>query len=265
MAFDPSRYLIAESTAAFPLLHVDPAELDDVILQHGIGAELRRSSICPCTRRETRGPRVDCPSCRGLGRFYPETHRESVVVLMTSRNPRKADEAAGVMFPGDAQATFPRGILPGRGDMLLPEGDYHVVDQLLYPPTLGAGSRTAARAAEAGLTDVVPVTSTTPELTLLYPGFNAAGEPDLCVDLVTYWNGERTVVATEGLEWSLVAGNQIRWLGSPTPEVIAVRYKAPSAFVVEYDPAKFRAEAGVGYPFRCTVHRLDKWAARDLL
>lgn len=264
MARDLTRWLIAESTASFPLLHVDLAELQDVISQHGIGAELRRSLICPCLRRENRQPQIDCPSCNGLGRIYPESAREPVEVVLTARNPRKEDQTAGVMFPGDAQCTFALGILPGRGDMLLPDGDVHVVDQVLYPNVVTDNSAVTARAAAAGLGDVTAIATATPELRLLYPGLNALGRPELCIEQLGWWDGTETRLAVEGVDYELVQGNLVRWLGSTTPTAISVRYTAPSAYIVEYDPAKFRAEAGIGYPFKCTVHRLDKWAQRDL-
>lgn len=265
MATELSRWLIAESTAGFPLLHVDLAELRDVIRQHGIGAELRRSLVCPCLRRESRQPQIDCPSCYGLGRLYPSSMRESVEVLLTARNPRREDMPAGVVFPGDAQCTFDLGTLPGRGDMLLPDGDVHVVDQVLYPAGVITGTAAvSARATAAGLGDVTPVAPSAPSLRLLYPGLNALGEPDLCIEALGWWDGTETRLGEEGVDFEVFGGNQILWLGGTVPTAISVRYVAPSAYIVEYDPAKFRTEAGLGYPFKCTVHRLDKWAQRDL-
>lgn len=255
----PGRSLDRQGTEGFALLHVNQDELEDVILEHGQGAELRRAVRCPCARPETGQPSVSCLGCRGLGYFYPESMREPVVVLLHSRNPKREDQAAGSRVRGDAQATFTLGVIPAAGDLVLPEAEVHTVHQLLQRAYNPVRPETLRDRLDDGVTlpDLGPA-----EDRLVYPSVAmieaVAWKPSTGVP----------VVGREGTDFDLTDGNRITWRPGRGPEggaSFSVRYRAPAVYVVEYDPSAYRAEAGTRYPYKATVHRLDSWnASRNL-
>jgi len=241
-------------TDRFPLIHVDPAELDDLIEQHGQSAELRRGIKCPCLRLETGLPAIGCPSCFGRGYLHPQKHREPIVVLLQNRSNKREDQAAGQLIHGDAQATFPRPIIAAPGDMILPDNETHIVQEVIYRAHQQlSGSDIRFRDSIGDYR--VPEQSPTPDR-LKYPRVSE-------VEAVFYEQaGTRAILeAVEGVEYTRT-GQRIEWregCGPSPARGYTVRYRAPAAYVVEYDPGMFRAEAGTAYPYRCSVSRLDQW------
>jgi len=265
----------AATTSRFPNLHVDADELDDLVHDHGQGAEWRPAVRCPCARLETRLASSACKACRGLGYYYPANKREPIIVLLSSRQPKREDLAAGRVVRGDVQATFPVGIRPAPGDMVLPDEETHTVSEVIY--------RRHQQIRPAGFDDrrvlpaaTLPAVTSRKDVPELQP---VQAEPDgdrliygdgVVIESIWYFprgrNHSEPVEARAGSDYDLV-GNEIRWRPGQGPEPgegYTVRYQAPAAYIVEYDPALYRQEAGTRYPFRCAMHRLDKWGERDL-
>lgn len=264
-----------ESRLAF--LPVNPERYNRLIERRGVYGELRRSIICPCVRVETGAPRTECPSCNGLGRFYPHTDdaRLSVCALLTNRKPSGSDREPGHMVDVEARISFPVPLIPGRGDMFIPtpddqgngSGEVHIVDETFYSGARVDGAAAVAEiAARDGLTDLTPVATQTRTYTLRYP----ADVPGcaLSIERLAWWSGTEAVIGKDGIDYVL-DGNTIRFFVGRGPsaggDTVSVRYRAPAAYVVEHNPAFFRASAGRTLPFSAGVKRLDKVGVRDLL
>ena len=242
---------------AFGQFHVSPAELDDMILVHGSGAELRRGVLCPCQRIETRQPRVRCPVCRGVGWSYPEGQRAPVIVLLLSRNARQRDLAAGRSYSGTAECTFPRGTIPARGDIVAPDGEVHVVQEVVHRAVAQVSA--AAIRARALTSDVLP----TPQQpaaadALLYSDIVA-------VESITYLteDGGTLVTARPVVDYT-IAGNLVSWKpgAGPAPgSAFTARYRANAQYVVGDAAPVARAEHGNDYPYKASLARLDQWSA----
>lgn len=240
-------------------LHFDPFEMNDLVEKHGIGAELRQAVLCPCIRPETGHARASCPDCRGLRWLHPEALRQSVIVLLSSRNLQRQALAAGHMLTGTAQVTFPIGIVPGEGDLLLPEGEEHVVSEILYRAQLDA-SPSRVRALTTA-SDEQPPNLTPRRERLLYPDI-------VRVEHVVYWTDSapagRATPATRDHDWRLGADGAIEWVAGrgPAPGAgYSVRYVAPAAYMLFPAEPKFRSENGQTMLYSVLAQRLDRWGA----
>lgn len=248
-----------------PYLRIDPQRLQSLIERHGVSGELRRSMICPCVRSETGRARLDCPSCLGLGRLYPAHAREPLCVLLLNRNPMGSDAEPGAMVRVDATMTLPLPIVPGRGDMFVPDREQHVVDEVFHAGRLDADAEVLAEEELTGIS-LESQGSQSRSFTLRYPA-DVTGCP-LVVEHVSWWDGQQARMGTEGEDWWL-DGRELVFAPGAGPSQgeahVSVRYRAPAAYVVEHNPAFYRAGSGVTVPFRCGVSRLDKMGKRDLL
>ncbi len=236
------------------VLHMTARELSDLIEVSGTGAELRQAMLCPCGRIETRQPRVNCPSCKGIGFTYPDHLRSPVVVLLLSRTVRQRMEAAGLHASGTSKASFPLGIIPANGDMLLPGDEVFVVQEQVHRAVAQVDQSELRSLASAPI-DPKPLSLTGGD-DLLYPDVTVI-EAMSYVDPVT----RKQTFAKEGVDFTRVL-NHITWAPNRGPAVggaYAVRYRAPAIYVCGDDGAPMRGESTTTYPYACTVQRLDRW------
>lgn len=249
--------------SGLPLLHIDPDELDDHVERHGIGAEWRVAVICPCRRHDTQTPRAGCPVCGGVGFAYPDELRRPIVVLLHSRNERTEAKALGRRESGTASATFPRGIVPARGDLILPDDERHTVQQLIHRVGPDEVDRSALRAELLERRDVNTRVER-PRVAgerLLYPSIGNAD-----VELV-YWTDDTTGELVRGRVGAdvQIKNGLVEWAPrrGPAPHrAYTIHYAAPAAYVISHDASPvYRSDGPVVYPYHATVQRLDRWHA----
>lgn len=243
-----------------PPLHLSQREFNELLITHGSGAEYRRAIACPCVHIDSRQPATGCPACNGVGLFYPERFREPIIVLDTSRSSTAKWTSAGMIADGTITLTFPCGIIPGRGDLILPADEVHVVTETLY--------RNATMRVTDGL--LRPERSAPGQRKrplrprnerLIYPG-------DVCIEAVYYVAADRQVVeATPTLDFTLGPRNEWRWNDGRGPadgSGWTVRYRAPAAYMVGGSGPLFRQENNADVPYRVTASRLDRIDVDDL-
>lgn len=240
-------------------MHLNPSEYDELILQHGNAAEWRRAVRCPCIRIDTRTPEARCAHCKGLGQLYPDHLREHITVLDTQRAATLKLTAAGKMAAGTVQLTLPSGFVPAMGDMLLPDGEEHVVVEQLW--------REGALRLEPGAmrdyrisADHTPVPSKIRQERLLYPR-------PCCVENVAYLTEDRRIVHANPSEYHIDADGGWTWLGDAGPPPgwsWTVRYRAEAVYVVWTSAPVYRSESNASFPYRVVAQRLDKVSHEDL-
>lgn len=242
----------------FPHVHIDPMELSDLIETHGVGCELRRAVWCPCSRVETRQARTGCPFCKGLRFTYPKKMRDDIVALVQSRNPKRALVPAGELVTGIAVVTFPIGIVPGLGDMLLPAGEFHVVHEVLwraYNPIDNQAIRARERTPDVAAPKIDPG----PEA-LLYPKVE-------CIEHLHWIDRQANKLCEASAADYELKGNVIEWRDGRGPkpgEGYSVRYRAQAAYILNPGEPVTRSESGQGMPYRVEAQRLDRWGTPSL-
>jgi len=257
-----SGILDGVNVGAFPGIHFNPEEYTSLILNHGSGAEYRRSVTCPCARIETRQAAMGCKFCRGLGLLYPEDLRGPTIVLDSSRSATNKWAAAGVLPSGTIQVSFPIGVIPAIGDMLLPDEEVHVVEETLWRDDRAVDGnvvRLDRARMVPGRDDPVPQRAAVERL--LYPDTTE-------IERVTYIDEARdAMVAARPADYRVAADGTFTWAAGRGPEpgkAYTVRYRAPAAYIVHSSAPVFRQEASTGMPYKATLGRLDRLSADDL-
>lgn len=251
-----------DELGALTSTHLQVEEYDALIQEHGNAVEYRRSVMCPCVRIDTRTPEARCPECKGLGYMYPEHLREDIIVLDTQRNATLKLVAAGKMTAGTVQLTFPSGFIPAMGDMVLPTGEEHVVQEQLWVESALRLEPSPMREFRVSA-DHVPVAQVQRKERLLYPR-------PCCIESVAYFRGigaARELVHANESDYHVDIDGRWTWLGSSGPEAghaWSVRYRAPAVYVVHTSAPTYRSEAGASMPYRVVAHRLDKVSHEDL-
>ncbi len=243
-------------------IHIESQELSELIEDHGTGAELRRAQVCPCIRPETLGPRGSCPSCKGLRWLHPESARESVIALMQGQQLQRLALAGGELVTGTVKFSFPLGIIPGEGDMILPEGEVHVVHETLWRNDQPV--RPSRMRSRVTTSDNQPLRLPPRRERLLYPDV-------LTVETVWYWDDDagaegEAVQATQGHDFGPPRAGVIPWFPGRGPaggKAYTVRYTAPAAYMLLPAEPAYRNEAGDSYPYSAIGNRLDRWGSPD--
>lgn len=245
------------SIGDLPTFHMNPRELDDFVQIHGEGVELRRGILCPCQRIETGASRADCQNCRGIGYTYPANQREPMIVIITSREERARDLAAGRPSSGNASATFPGGVLPSRGDMILPDDETTVIQETLIRSIAEINLPALRSRQEAP--DIDPIGFQKGQERLLYPEV-------LAVEGV-WWGPPKESLKQAGMSDYQRTGNIIRWFANHGPrpgQGYTVRYRARAAYLVGEGGPMFREEEVNKYPYKVQIARLHRWGEPDL-
>lgn len=236
------------------------AEFDSLIATHGNSGELRRSVSCPCRRIDTRMPDVSCDHCHGLGWIYPPTLREPMIWLDTQRSAQAKIEGAGDLVDGTAQFTFPSGVVPARGDMMIPDGEEHVVTEYLYRDGTRRTPDALLRPYRSSADQVKPAQVGRRER-LLYP-------VPCCVEFVAYIRpSDRGLAQANPTEYQIDNDGRWTWRGEAGPEpgeAWTVRYRAPAVYVIGKALPRFRHQHDQRMPHMVTAKRLDIVSSEDL-
>lgn len=241
----------------FPEVRFDPEEFEGLLHARGVGCLLRKAIRCPCQRIETRQARVGCPSCAGTGFAYPVELEEPIVALVLGRSPRRSQLPVGQEVVGTCTITFPMGVIPSQGDMVLPDGEEHAVQQVLRRSVAQVDPQVVRDRATAP-DHRAPVLAPTTER-LLYPDVTRIEH--------LYWmdDDQRLHAGEEGRDFTRRANLiEFRPGRGPSPgKAFTVRYRAPAAYVVS--PGEPVSRTGEGnFPYRCDGQRLDRWGTSDL-
>tara|TARA_R110000824_G_scaffold54028_2_gene149065 strand:- start:19272 stop:20048 length:777 start_codon:yes stop_codon:yes gene_type:complete len=241
-----------------PAFHLSVEEYNGLLLAHGSGAEWRRAILCPCVRIETRQPNVSCQDCRGIGRLYPDSMRDPLIVLDTSRTATMKWAAAGLIAAGSITLTFPCGEIPGVGDMILTDCDIHVVNEFLF-------EQGTKRVTDGMLREH----RTRPDhrkralvgrsARLMYN--------DAQIECITYKSAEGDLVFAGKTDFTLHSDGTLEWhkgYGPQPGHAASVRYRAPAAYVIHSSAPMLRREHGENMPYRVSAMRLDKISPDDL-
>jgi hypothetical protein len=257
--------LFAKATSFTPV-HFDPEEFDSFIAQHGTCGRLRRAMVCPCRRAASEQAAVDCPDCFGTGLLYPSSLDVHTTVLLTSRDASTRALSVGQMTTGHLSATFQSSIsedvplIPGRGDQLWPEGEEHVVAQLLYR----GGMPDLADRSEMDWGPEPPPRAVEPERDrLLYPNV-------LAVEFCAVRGPTGAIELRQGVHFTLERVDRqtyIVWRPGQGPErgrAVSLRYRAQAVYMVAESAPRARMEAGASMPYHAQLHRLDRWGEEGL-
>lgn len=254
------------SIAAFDPLHFNPTEFDDLLLIHGSSGELRKSQLCPCLRIETRRPAAGCPVCHGVGYTYPVKNRIPTVFLDHSRRTSAKHNGPGSLADGELRFTLACGIVPGKGDLLLPDDDTHVVHEVFHRDAqevtnhalLSRRLRDNAFERTSSPTDAFTRPLRGRKARLLYPTVT-------CLEAVYWIDGDRLVEAHRDIDYRLV-DSEVQWLGETGPakaQGFTVRYHAPAAYIIFGTGPMFRHEHSTKMPWSGQADRLDHLQRRD--
>ena len=241
----------------FPEVRFDPEEFEGLLNARGVGCVLRKAIRCPCLRVETGQPRAGCPVCGGVGFAYPLELEEPIVALVLNRSPRRSQMPVGQEVTGTCAITFPVGVIPSQGDMILPDNEEHAVQQVLRR-SIAQVDPQVVRDRQTAPDQRAPVVAPTTER-LLYP--------DVIRIEHLFWIDESGQLkrGEEGRDFTRRANIiEFRPERGPAPgKAFTVRYRAPAAYVVS--PGEPVARTGeVGFPYRCDGQRLDRWGVPDL-
>jgi hypothetical protein len=236
----------------WPALHIDPRELDELILIHGNSGELRRAVLCPCVRVETRMANAACTACKGIGLLYPPELACPMIFLDRSRQIRTQRQGAGLLDDGTIQVTVPAGTIPAENDMLLPDGDVAVVQEVFHRDLQQVSNQTLAD--RLLLPDQQSRRLRPRRAALLYPSVTELE--------ALAWRREdgEVFLGRPGIDYRLSDG-AVEWLKGESPPVgggFSVRYRAPAAYIIHGSAPLFRHEADRAVPWSVTAQRLDK-------
>lgn len=246
------------NAADFAGVHLSSSELDLLIVSEGTSGEFRRAMLCPCARIDLRTPDVSCPHCHGLGRTYPMSAREPLIWLDSKRTTTTKLAAMGQIPDGTIQVTFPSAVVPGFGDMMLPDDEIHVVTEILFRDGSRRTHDAELRPFRASPDQVKPAQNPRGER-LLYPDA-------CCVELVTYRRGLELIEALPSA-YHIDADGRWTWRTEQGPEpghAWTVRYRAPAVYVVHTSAPRFRTSGDVRMPSLVTAKRLDVVSSEDL-
>lgn len=243
----------------FPEVRFDLDEFQTMLDARGVGCLYRKGIRCPCVRIETGQARAGCPDCGGLGFAYPLELEEPIIALCQNRSPRRTMDPSGQKVAGTMVCTFPVGVVPAEGDMILPDEEEHTVQQVLRRQVAQVDPRTV-RGRETHPSQDAPVLTPTTER-LLYPDVRR-------VEAI-YWRddaaGGGLKLAKEGRDYVREL-NVITWhqgRGPAAGKAFSVRYRAPAAYVLSpAEPVTRTSEPG--FPYRAEAKRLDRWGTPDL-
>jgi len=180
------------------------------------------------------------------------------ILFGAQQQDRKSDPAGG-RDVGSVSATFPAEVAPQRGDLVLPRGQTHFVDEVLVrgknPLADAIASRRRSDLVDAGGGDA-------PDDSLRYPTVQSVSgvwgwNPEAVVEILASWGrtslaglmpGQLERVYGVGmprlLGWEVVDGNLIRWQRGQGPELgstYTVKYEAQAVYCIVEDPG-YRAD-----------------------
>lgn len=240
--------------------HLDPREFDLAIVQHGQKGEYRRSLVCPCQRVETGWSRSTCTSCRGLGRMYPEGQRCIEYMLPAKPDGSGSFTSASLIYDITEAGMMRSTANPAIGDMWLPCGEVHTVQQLVRFNVQPVPVNDLRRRIVTQSHSDVPRIPSPASGRLLYPSVTL-------IDACAYQDADGKVrMAEQDVEFRL-NGVSIEWIGAAGPPpggAATVRYQAPATYLIGMATPKWGTEGGQRMPWEVRFDRLDRRADADL-
>lgn len=258
----PAGMLFNNTILRQSIFHLNPAEFDAEIISHGTRGKLRHGVICPCQRIETGAPRINCPSCRGVGWLYPDGDGDTCETYMLSsgRTVNAKLRAAGMLKEGQEQSMALSKAQIMRGDLWQPCGEVQGVQQQIRHDLQQVDTnRLRDTIRRQSHTDTVKIPAVRVEK-LLYPDVTS-------IEVVYYENAEGVATrAREGVDFQLV-GREIQWTpgaGPPPGKGYTCRYWAPTSYLVEDMLPSWTEEGGQKIPWKVTLRRLDRIQEADI-
>lgn len=250
------------SIGDFPPLHMNPQEFSDLVILHGSSGELRPGVLCPCMRVETKRPSAGCDVCRGTGWIYPKDRRCPMVFLDHSRSVRRQHNGPGYLSDGTIAVTFPCGVVPAKGDLLLPDGEIHVVHEIFHRDVNQVNNRLLEESHRKVRDDALQ-RSRVPDWVRrpFQPTRNRLLYPEHHEIEALYWiRDDDLVEARRGIEYRLDPDGTITWIhdGPARGQGFTVRYRAPAAYIIHPEAPSFRHESDLAMPWSARGQALDR-------
>lgn len=265
------------ASAAFQVVDSDPAGIDEMLRTRGTTVEYRKSIACPCARTQSGRARTACPVCGGRGYAYPPDLRiPDLRVGLTGRNDQRRD---GVVS-GQVRVTFPTNITPQRGDLLMPLGQVHTIDEVVVHSNVELHDLASLR--DSDLYDV-PDVSVRGDV-LRYPDvirvlairgwdgtagaryLRSVGAQSVGSLLPGQLEAFYAVALPDMSTCATVVGNIVQWAAGKTPApgyVYSVKYEARAVYFISEDPAA-RMDGNTRVPFNSsTAIRYDALGQDD--
>lgn len=244
------------------VIHLNPDELDLQLQLHGSTGTYWSGITCPCVHASERQPDPTCAHCRGQGYLYPPQNAQRMIVLDVQRSSTERLIASGSLPSGTVQLTFPSSVIPAWGDLWMPDGEEHVVEEVLsIRAPLPRHEVSMYRASS----DSRPVPMNAPAPRLLYPHLRE-------VEMVTYLeratDGTSRVCYAPPTEYHIDDEGRFTWrdgAGPPVGQVWTIRYRAPAAFRLFNVAPRYRTEADQRMPHAVTARRLDRVSPNDFV
>ena len=233
-------------------IRLNPAEFDELILQHGNEGEFRKHVACPCRRDGRSAPRIDCADCYGSGRLYPPELRVRTMAYDHSRTQRQQALHAGLIPDGSVQITFLTALEPAMGDQWYPDHEEHTIEEMFQRE--GGAATTPTVVGLWDSLDSQPYVPPTGPPRLRY-------ERPCCFEAVAYRDPDtERVVLAQPYQYHVDEDRVWHWRsgGPRAGDYWTTRYRAPAAYQIHLEQPRYRSEAGRRLPYAVTALRLDR-------
>ena len=186
--------------------------------------------------------------------LWPAELREPVIFLDTQRRATARLSATGSLPHGTIQVTFPTGIIPSMGDLILPDNEEHVITETLYQEGAHRVSDEQLRRFRIPHPDQARRPAGPPRKErLIY------SDP-CCIEHVAYRDASGRLCRASPNEYSIGPDGTWTWTEGAGPEpgtAWVVRYRAPATYRVWTSSPVSRSEADEQQPQMVTASRLD--------
>ncbi len=219
---------------------LDKSEFNDEIQAHGVDVLLRRGIQCPCFDAATGQPDPGCSACDGFG--YVWDAGSTVRAFGPNRRINRNYETPGLIDLGDAYFTFAADSFVGYMDRMKVPSEIIVVSELFTKGQVNA--LTGATKEKSRFQKII-----TPVERAVWSKRNPPSGTPYTYDLTEL---------AEGVDFTIVNGNQINWLaGSPPAEGArySLRFRTEAEYLV-WAP-RGRAEGAQQMPAQYLCKRLD--------
>lgn len=221
--------------------HLNPQDFNAEIAAHGLNVTLKRGIQCPCLKKESGQPDPGCTACEGWG--YVWDAGVPVQTFGPNRQINRLFEEPGSIDLGDAYFTFPSETFVSHMDRMV-LGDEIIIYSELF--TKGeVNTLTGATREKSRFTKIL----TPVERAIWSKRAPSTGHP--------YTTG--LIELTENVDFGIINGNQVSWLGGGDPPDEGARYSIRFKTWAEYFiwAPRGRAEGSTRQPYRYLCKRLD--------
>lgn len=219
---------------------LEPKDFDEEIQGHGIDVTLRKGIKCPCASKETRQPDASCNLCEGWGFIY--STGSTVRTFGPNRRINRLYEEPGSIDQGDGYFTFQAGAFIQPGDrFVLP------IENIVYSEIFTKGEVNVLTGATKEKSRFITINVV--EDAVWVKRSPATGAPYVYTKHVL----------TEGVDFQIINGNTVSWLGGGNPPDTGAQYTIRFRTHGEYMcwGPRTRAEGAVNFPYQYLCKRLD--------